>query len=225
MTRKHSLSIVLCTLGLLAIALVVASAIADAPKEVKSNDAKPAAAGAQPEMKLPPGWTESDMQACMLAGTPGKMHEQLAKGVGTWQGKSTMWMFPGSDPVKSDCTSTITSMMDGRYLKSEMAGEMPGMGPYSGFGLIGFDNVTKKFVSTWIDNHSTGLMTGTGALSPDGKTLTWNYNYTCPVTNKPAVMREIETVTGPDTKTLEIFSTEPKSGKEFQMMRIEFTKK
>jgi hypothetical protein len=106
-----------------------------------------------------------------------------------------------------------------------MAGEMPGMGPYSGFGLIGFDNVTKKFVSTWIDNHSTGIMSGSGALSPDGKVLTWTYNYTCPVTNKPAVMREIETITGPETKTLEIFSTEPKSGKEFQMMRIEFTKK
>jgi hypothetical protein len=30
---------------------------------------------AQPEMKLPPGWTEDDMKACMLAATPGKMHE------------------------------------------------------------------------------------------------------------------------------------------------------
>ena len=42
--------------------------------------------------------------------------------------------------------------MDGRYLKSEMAGEMPGMGPYSGLGLIGFDNISKKFVATWADN-------------------------------------------------------------------------
>src|SRR5947209_15483095 len=130
MTHKQfSLSILASTLGLLAIGAAVASAIAD--------DAKPAAAAAlaaQPEIKLPPGWTEADMQACMLAGTPGKMHERLAKGVGTWQGKNIMWMFPGADPMKSDCTATATSIMDGRYLKSEFAGEMPGMGPYSGLG-------------------------------------------------------------------------------------------
>ena len=41
----------------------------------------------QPQIKLPTGWTEADMQACMAASTPGKMHEQLAKGAGDWQGK------------------------------------------------------------------------------------------------------------------------------------------
>ena len=42
-----------------------------------SQDAKPAA-GQQPEMQLPRGWTAADTQACMAAGTPGKMHEHLA---------------------------------------------------------------------------------------------------------------------------------------------------
>ena len=47
-------------------------------------------------MQLPPGWTAEDMQAMMAAGTPGKMHEHLAKDVGMWQGKTTMWMAPGA---------------------------------------------------------------------------------------------------------------------------------
>jgi hypothetical protein len=38
-------------------------------------------------------------------------------------------------------------------------------------------------------------------------------------------MREVETVTGPNSKTLEMFGTDPKSGKEFKMMRIELTRK
>src|SRR5687768_3331310 len=77
-----------------AVALVIGSiAIAANP----SKDAKPAAAAVagQPEMKLPPGWTKADMQACMAAGMPGKMHEHLAKDVGEWHGKNTMWMAPG----------------------------------------------------------------------------------------------------------------------------------
>src|SRR5688572_3180198 len=75
-------------------------------KEAAAKDAgaKPAGPG---EMKLPPGWTEADMQACMAAGTPGEMHKRLAQGVGEWKGKNTMWMGPGSEPMTTDCTSKV----------------------------------------------------------------------------------------------------------------------
>jgi hypothetical protein len=179
----------------------------------------------QSEFKLPPGWTAEDLQACMVAGTPGKMHELLAQGTGEWTGKSRMWMGPDSQPVESACTSTVTALMDGRFFQVYMKGEMPGMGPYKGLGLYGFDNVSQKFGSTWIDNHGTGLMQGTGSLSPDGKTITWNYTFNCPITKKQAVMREVETITGANTKTLEMYGADPKSGKEYKMMQIELTKK
>ncbi len=54
--------------------------------------------------------------------------------------------------------------------------------------------------------------------------MTWEFAYHCPLTKKPAVMRQVETVTGPDTKKLEMFGTEPKSGKESKMMSVELTK-
>jgi hypothetical protein len=211
--RKLAGSALVAAVGLVAVVMA-----AEPGKDQKTG-------GAAGEMQLPPGWTLEDMQACMAAGTPGKMHEHLLKGVGVWEGKSKMWMVPGSPPVESTCTSTVTSMMDGRYVKVEMAGEMPGMGPYNGLGIYGFDNVAGRFASTWVDNHSTGLMNGTGELSSDGKVLTWNFTFHCPLTKKPAVMREVETITGEGTKTLEMFGPDPKSGKEYQVMRIEFTKK
>ena len=34
--------------------------------------------------------------------------------------------------------------MDGRFIKVEVEGEMPGMGPFHGFGIYGFDNVTQE---------------------------------------------------------------------------------
>ncbi|MDB5319798.1 MAG: hypothetical protein JWN40_1429 [Phycisphaerales bacterium] len=204
---------------LISLALVAASiAIAEPPKDKT-------AAAAAPEMKLPPGWTMEDMQACMLAGAPGKMHEHLARGVGKWQGKNTMWMAPGAPPMVSDCNSTVTSIMDGHYVRVETVGEMPGMGLYNGQGTYGFDNVSGKFVSTWIDNHSTGIMTGTGQLSPDGKTLTWTFTYNCPLTKKPAIMRQIDTTTSPTTQTIEMYGADPKTGKEYKMVSIELTKK
>jgi hypothetical protein len=206
-------------IAVVALAGVVASIAIAGP----SKDAK--APAGQPEMKLPPGWTQADMQACIEAGTPGKMQALLAKDAGTWSGKSTMWMAPGAEPMQSESTCTITPIMDGRYVKLEMAGEMPGMGPFSGMGISGFDNVSQKFVSTWIDSQSTGIMTGTGQLSPDGKTLTWNYTFNCPLQKKPVTMREIDTTTGPNTKTLVMFGPDPKSGQEFKMMSIELTKK
>jgi Protein of unknown function (DUF1579) len=176
------------------------------------------------EMQLPPNWTAEDMQAMMAAGTPGKMQEFLARDAGTWRGKTTMTMYPGAEPMTSECTSTVTPIMDGRYTKVEMSGEMPGMGAFTGFGINGFDNVSQKFVSTWIDNQGTGIMYGTGELSPDGKTLNWDFNFNCPITKKPVVMREVDTVTGPDSKRLEMYGPDPKTGQEFKMMTIELTK-
>lgn len=182
-----------------------------------------APAGEQ-QMQLPPGWTEADMQACMAAGTPGEQHAFLAEGAGEWHGKSMMWMAPDTEPLKSVCTSTVTTMMDGRFLKTKMSGEMPGMGPFNGFGLAGFDNVSGNFVSCWIDNCGTGIMTGTGDLSADQKTLTWNFTYNCPVTGGPTKFREIQRFLDDDRMEMEMFMTDPKSGKEYRSMHIEFTR-
>ena len=177
-----------------------------------------------PEMPLPPGWTQSDMEACMVAGTPGEMHKLLASDAGTWEAKTSMMMYPGAEHMESVGTTTITPIMDGRYIHMEIAGEMPGMGPYQATGVCGFDNVSQKFVSGFIDNHSTGLMTGTGELSRDKKTLTWTYTYNCPINKKPATIREVHTTTGTDTKTIEAWMKDPKSGEEFKMMTIEMTR-
>ncbi len=102
---------------------------------------------------------------------------------------------------------------------------MPGMGPFNGFGLYGFDNVSQKFQGVWIDNMGTGMMTGTGELSSDGKTLTWTYNYTCPMLKKPTTMREVDRITGKDTRTMEMFGTDPVTGKEYRMMEVLLTRK
>ncbi len=160
-----------------------------------------------------------------MAAMPGKMHEILAKDAGTWKGKCSMWLAPDTEPMISDCTSTITPIMGGRFTKVETSGEMPGMGPFSGLGINGYDNVLQKFVSTWIDGSNSGMMNGEGELSADGKTMTWKYTMSCPITKKPTVLRQVETNVDANTKKIEMFGDDPKTGKEFKMMSMEYTRK
>jgi len=206
-------------------AFIAAAGIAALAGSISIAAAKKEAAGeSQPDIKLPPGWTMDDMKACMEAGTPGKMHKLLAKDVGEWAGKNTMWMGPDGPPMTSESTSTVSSLMDGRYIKVEMNGDMPGMGPYHGGGIYGYDNVSKKFVSSWIDNHSTGIMQGEGELTDNGKSITWEYKANCPITKKPMTMKEVDTATGENSRTLEMWGDDPKSGKNYKMMKIELTR-
>lgn len=175
--------------------------------------------------ELPPGWTAEDMQAYVAAATPGKEHEFLMREVGDWTCETTMWMTPDAEAIESMGTATVKPILDGRYTQVEWKGEMPGMGPYHGLGTYGYDNVKKSYVSTWMDNMSTGMAVGEGELSEDGKKLTWEYKAHCPIQKKEIVMRQVETITSPTTKTLEFFGPDPKTGKEYKSMEIKLTKK
>jgi hypothetical protein len=172
-------------------------------------------------MELPPGWTEADMKAMMDAATPGPMQVELAQRVGTWKGTTNSWMAPGAPATVSECSMVASTLLDGHYLKTEYSGDIPGMGPFSGLGITGYDNGAQRFVSTWMDTMSTGMMHGTGTRSADGKTITWAFSYYCPVRKGMAAMREVETMVDPNTMTLEMYGSDPKSGVEFKMMQLE----
>lgn len=208
--------------GVAALALIAGSlAIAQTGKDPKGG--KPAA-DLPPGFQLPPDRTAEDFAACGIAGTPGAQHEHLKKAVGVWEGKTEMLMSPMSSPVTSTCVTTITSIMGDRYIQCDTKGDMGGM-PFIGMGINGFDNVSGKFVGSWIDNMGTGIMNGTGEASKDGKSITWSFTYNCPITKKPAIWREVDTHTSPTTMTLEMFTNDPKTGKEYRVMKIDYTKK
>ncbi|MCC6423831.1 MAG: DUF1579 family protein [Phycisphaerales bacterium] len=199
---------------------VGATAWAESAEDDISN--KPAET---PAMQLPEGWTQADMQACMVASAPGKMQQHLAEDVGHWQCQTSMWMGTSGEPMKGQGTVEITSIMDGRYLQWVVNGQTQGMGEYHGLGFYGFDNVSGQFVSSFMDNHSTGISRGVGKLSEDGKVLTWEYTFSCPITKGPAVMREVLTRTGENTRTWDMYGKDPKTGKDGQMMHIEMERK
>jgi hypothetical protein len=206
--------------GIAVVALGASIALAQTTKETKPA-AKPATPAAKEKGHQAAG-ADAFTQACEIAGKPGAEHAKLVEGAGVWSGKTTCWMM-GPEAQHGTCTTTVTPMFDNRFVKIEYSGESP-MGPFKGVGFYGFDNVSKEYQATWIDNCSTGMAMGKGEASSDGKTMTWTYTYNCPMTKKPTTLREVHTKTGKDTETIVMWGTNPETGEEMKMMESTMTR-
>ena len=80
-------------------------------------------------------------------------------------------MEPSKPPMESTGTAEMKMLLDGRFLQQEFTGDMMGQ-PFSGIGTDGYDNLRKKYVTTWIDTMGTGIFFMEGTASADGKTIT-----------------------------------------------------
>ena len=164
------------------------------------------------------------MEKMMKAATPGPQHEMLKKMAGEWNAKVTSQMDPSQPPQVENSTSTLTMLMDGRYCQEVTSGQMMGQ-PFSGMGLTGYDNVIGKYVSTWVDNMGTGIMTSTGTADATGKVITWIGTMSDPMTGKVSKSRMVTTIVDDDHHTFEMYGTPPGAKKEVKMMTIEYSRK
>lgn len=147
--------------------LAAGSAISQDAKEGEgAPKAPPAFKGADPRDHDP-----AEMQArWMETMIPNRFHERLGNRIGTWDVEMTMWMAPGAPPSKAKGVSTVSWVFPGRWVREET--DIPMMGqPWKGFGLTGYDNYKKKYVSTWIDSMTTAMIVTSGNLAKDGATL------------------------------------------------------
>ena len=164
------------------------------------------------------------MDKMTKAATPGPQHAMLAKLAGEWACTVKYQMDPSQPWQESQSTATITALMDGRYIQEVDAGQMSGM-PFSGMGVTGFDNVSGKYVSTWIDNMGTGIETSVGTADASGKVITWVSTMNDPMTGKPKSSRMVTTVIDDNHHTLEMFTVPPGGKKEAKVMAIDYMRK
>ncbi len=157
------------------------------------------------------------MDAYTKAGTPGNEHRALANLEGRWKTTTKSWMEPDTPPVEHTGTCEQKMIFGGRFLQQEYSGDMMGES-FMGINLIGYDNFTKKYVSTWIDSMSTGIYYFEGTSSPDGKTITQRCNYNDPVKG-PAIWLSITRIVDNDTLVYEMYLI-PTGGSEEKMMEM-----
>jgi hypothetical protein len=162
------------------------------------------------------------MEAYAKLATPGEPHKQLASLAGSWTTKTKEWMEPGKPPTESTGTAEMKTLLDGRFLQQEFTGDMMGH-PYSGIGTTGYDNLRKRYVSTWIDSMGTGVFVMEGTAGPDGKTITLKGQH-AELGGGQMSHRAVWKLVDANTQTFEMYGTH-KGGKEMKMMEITYTRK
>lgn len=166
--------------------------------------------------------TEAMMEVYAKLATPGAPHKLLASLAGSWNAKIKSWTEPDKPPMKSSGTCEQKMLLGGRFLQQEFTGDMMGS-PFTGIGVTGYDNHTKKYVSTWMDSMSTAILVFEGTASTDGKTITQEGHYDTPIKG-PLKWRSVTKVVDDNTWSFEMYQTD-KSDKEEKMMEITYTRK
>jgi hypothetical protein len=170
--------------------------------------------------------TQMDHQAMMdtykKLSTAGEPHKQLASLAGGWATKTKEWMDPSKPPMESTGTCEEKVLLDGRFLQQECTGEMMGQ-PFAGIGVIGYDNLTKKYVTTWISSMGTGIFFMNGTASADGKTITLHGSHPDPFEGEMK-HRAIWKFVDANTQTFEMYGGHG-DAKEMKMMEITYTRK
>ena len=162
------------------------------------------------------------MKAWMAYATPGEAQKSMAGMAGNWDTTITTYMMPGK-PVVEKGTATFEAIMDGRYVVEKADGNFQGM-PFQGMGVFGYDNGLKQYVSTWIDNMGTGIMTATGSSDDGGKTITYVNKAFDPLSSKEQSYRSVLHMMSADQYHYEMYGPGP-DGKEMKMMEITYDRK
>ena len=165
---------------------------------------------------------DESMQKWMEYMTPGDMHKLMASHTGAWKVKTTFWMAPGGEPTNSDATANGEMILGGRYLMTKFSGNMMGM-PFEGMSMEGYDNATKMFNSTWIDNMGTGVMFMTGKYDESAKQIVYTGKAVDPMSGGYVDVRQIVKFNADGSTLMEMYGPGP-DGKEYKTMEVAMTK-
>ncbi len=154
--------------------------------------------------------------------TPDEPHKLFASLAGSWTTTTKEWMEPGKPPTESTGTAEMKMVLDGRFLYQEYNSQMMGQ-PYAGIGIDAYDNMTKKYVTAWIDSMGTGIFMMEGSASADGKTITLKGSHPEPGGGRMS-HRAVWKIVDSNTQTFDMYGAHS-GGKEMEMLEIAYTRK
>jgi hypothetical protein len=150
-------------------------------------------------------------------------HKSLDYLVGDWKVTAKMWPAPGAKPEESTGKAHFEPMFEGRFIRETFEGQMMGKA-FQGVGYLGYDNMKKKYTTTWMDSMSTGVFEFEGDSSDKGKTITsTSEEFTCPMTGAPKKIRAVMKKVSKNEVRYEHYDKDV-SGKEFKMMELVYKK-
>jgi hypothetical protein len=166
--------------------------------------------------------TQEEMKKWMEYSTPSDVHKMIAKSDGDWNEDLSFWMAPGAPEQKMKSTCNNKMIMGGRYQESTHTGDFGGM-PFEGRGTLAYDNLTKKLITTWIDNMGTGLMYMEGTWDDATRSVTFKGKMVEPMVGKEINVKEVWKIVDDNTQEVDMY--QEKDGKESKTMHIKLTRK
>jgi hypothetical protein len=166
--------------------------------------------------------SEEEMMALwQQTATPGELHRRLEPLVGTFKATTTIVMEPGAPPSVSDGVSEHRWALGGRWLEQRYRGAAMGM-PFEGLGFTGYDNTQKKYVGTWMDTFSTGVMNSVGVGRPSRTAMDFDAE-AIDCTGKRLRFETKLRIKDGNRHTYEMWMKAP-NGKRFRTMLVEYTR-
>lgn len=162
------------------------------------------------------------MEVWKKMATPGEPHKLFATLAGSWTTTTKEWMEPGKPLTESTGTAEMKMLLDGRFLYQEFSGNMMGQ-PFSGVGIDAYDNMTKKYMTAWMDTMGTGIFMMEGSASADGKTITLKGSHPEPGGGK-MTHRAVWKIVDSNTHTFDMYGTH-QGGKETKVLEITYNRK
>lgn len=118
------------------------------------------------------GMDPKALQAWMAAAAPAAGHQKLLDYVGNWTTHQTDWMpTTGTKWNEADGTATCRLILGGRFVQEDYTTTLDGH-PLHGLGLTGFDRQKNVYVSVWMDDFGTGIVSLEGGFDGTSHVLT-----------------------------------------------------
>jgi hypothetical protein len=155
----------------------------------------------------------------------GPQHEALQRRVGSWDATVKFWYAPGGQADVSQAHSTVEAIMGGRYMLERFTSTMPDGSAFEGLGMVGFDNLQRRFVATWVDSMSSGVMTAEStSFANDFSRIEYHGEAPDPVAKNLKDQRSVEYWKTDDVRVMEAWEKGP-DGADYKVMEITYTRR
>ncbi len=158
-------------------------------------------------------------------------HNRLKMFVGEWEVVTKHWMQPGGEPNISKAESECDLVFNGRYVRQTFEGviEMPDASGkmvkqnFKGESMMGYDNVKKQYVSTWIDSMSTGIWMEHGQWDDKENGFVLYSDFVDPMTRQPSRAKSVHKFMGKDKMVSEMYK-QAGPGQWYKELELTYTR-
>jgi hypothetical protein len=161
-------------------------------------------------------------EAAAQKAEPGPEHKRLHVLVGNWDCTVKYYSAGPDKPDKvTQCTVERRWILGNRFIEESYRGEKPA---FAGLGLIGYDNLRKKYTRMWVDTMTTAITTSLGSCDSEGKIFTFEKEEMDPVTAKKVKGRDELRLLNNDAHDLVVYRIGP-GGKQQKILEVACVRK